>query len=62
MNKFLPEYLEDFNNGLKQVCEKLDLILEAIYGEEDNEDTTQDNNANNKPTAEKKKRGRQPKK
>lgn len=42
MNKFLPEYLEDIckagaasAEALKEVCKKLDLILDAIYGEEE---------------------------
>ena len=47
-NKFLPEYLQEYSEGFKDVCtkmddaaegfkavcKKLDMILDAIYGEE----------------------------
>lgn len=40
MNKYIPDYLEEFseafqtfNEALKEVCKKLDLITDAIYGE-----------------------------
>lgn len=35
MNKYIPDYLDELNEGLKEVCKKLDLILDAIYGEEE---------------------------
>lgn len=72
-NKYIPEYLEEINKnfeesceGLKEVCKKLDLILEAIYGEEetessvDNEIKDTEPNADNQPAP--KKRGPKPKK
>lgn len=97
--KLLPEYLEEYSEGFKEVCKKLDLILDAIYGDEetevtetevpadnnedlvvpditlpeilpakqvklpneDNEEEKEPKDANDKPTAAAKKRGRKPK-
>ena len=46
MNKYIPDYLEEFseafqtfNEALKEVCKKLDLITDAIYGEEETDVT-----------------------
>ena len=64
--KLIPEYLEEYSEGLKEVCKKLDLILDAIYGKEADEqikiEEAEKANADNKPTPEAKKRGRKPKK
>lgn len=64
--KYLPDYLEEYSQafkeskeGYKEVCKKLDLILEAIYG--DKKEKTVKDNANNQFTTETKKRGRKPK-
>lgn len=53
MNKFLPEYLEELSKAsaasaeaLKEVCKKLDLILDAVYGEEET-DVTETEISNN---------------
>ena len=48
MNKYLPEYLEAYDQGIKEVCKKLDLILAAIYDEPEETPETDDNNIENK--------------
>ena len=49
MNKYIPDYLEEFseafqtfNEALKEVCKKLDLITDAIYGTPDLEELVQE--------------------
>ena len=58
-SKYIPEYLDEITEGLKLACSKLDLILEAIYG--DNDDQTINEDALDTETAAPKKRGRKPK-
>lgn len=78
MNKYLPEYLNSIDDGIKTLCEKIDLVLEAIYGSEadraieeeqaaaaltaDNNEQTPEDNADDTETPTPKKRGRKPKK
>lgn len=72
-SKYIPEYLDEITEGLKLACSKLDLILEAIYGDNDcqtikedtldgdNDDQTINEDALDTETAAPKKRGRKPK-
>ena len=67
--KFIPDYLEEYSDGLQEVCKKLDLILDAIYGKEADKQIKKEKwalfrgkaNADDSETAIPKTRGRKPK-